>query len=94
MTITQEINDFNDLAEQLWCCDETIALIREQGREDEAFELIEQAMDGQDLTAVNDYVRFDLDEEMGLYNEDGDDDSDYEDEDLTDAEIGDGDWTE
>lgn len=85
MTIITEhfIDNFYELRDLCWSgALQTLDEIEEQGRMDEAIDLIEQVFYGETPTdtEVNDLVWFDLPDMMGLYDED-DDEEDEDDED-------------
>ena len=69
MYIKKAIEDFDDLENMCWNCDEVLEEIRKQEREDEAMEIIEEIFCDIKIpteTELNDFVRFDLENLMGL----------------------------
>ena len=84
MYIKREM-DWDDIKENAWAgAVQVIEDIEAQGREDEAMTLIEETFFNEvpDETQVNDFIWFDLDDMMALYDdeEEEEDEEDYDDE--------------
>lgn len=76
--------DWNDIKENAWAgAMSVIEEIEKQGREDEAMSLIEEVFryEVPDETAVNDFIWFDIEDMMKLYDEDEEEDEDDDEED-------------
>ena len=88
MKVTVEKVDWYDYKENAWGgALNTLNDVEEQGREEEAMNIIEECMSEDVLgyipseTEVNDFIWFNLSDIMHLYDEDDDeDDEEYEDE--------------
>ena len=76
--------EWNDIKENAW--DGAVQVIEEiekQGREDEAMSLIEEVFYDEvpDETDVNDFIWFDIEDMLHLYDEEDDEEDEEEDED-------------
>lgn len=83
MRIIEEhyVDTINELLDLCWSgAVPVLEEIIEQGREREAMDYIEEVFCDEDPsdTAVNDYIWFDLADDMGLYDEDDEEDEDDE----------------
>ena len=90
MVVTTELNTWQELYRNSWAgALDTLHEIEEQGREEEALDILEDLFDPAvwgrvpSETEVNDYIWFNLADAMNLY---GDDDEDEEDDDDDDEE--------
>lgn len=77
MIIRREINDFDSLKDELWSgAIQTMETIEENDKEDEFMDLLDELFpEGEDLTNLNDFIRFDSDyifETLGISEEDED----------------------
>ena len=75
MIIRREINDFDSLKDELWSgAIQTMETIEENDKEDEFMDLLDELFpEGEDLTNLNDFIRFDSDyifETLGISEED------------------------
>lgn len=75
MIIKREINDFDSLKDELWSgAIQTMETIEENDKEDEFMNLLDELFpEGEDLTNLNDFIRFDSDyifETLGISEED------------------------
>lgn len=66
LTYTDTIYDFQGLYDNLWECEHVLEAIEDADREEEAWQLIIEYSNGKSLTEINDFVRFDLLDIMGL----------------------------
>lgn len=66
LTYTDTIYDFQGLYDNLWECEHVLETIEDADREEEAWQLIIEYSNGKSLTEINDFVRFDLLDIMGL----------------------------
>ncbi|MGO5593421.1 hypothetical protein [Acidaminococcus sp. HCP3S3_G9_1] len=78
MIIRREINDFDSLKDELWSgAIQTMETIEENDKEDEFMDLLDELFpEGEDLTNLNDFIRFDSDyifETLGISEEDVED---------------------
>lgn len=78
MIIKREINDFDSLKDELWSgAIQTMETIEENDKEDEFMDLLDELFpEGEDLTSLNDFIRFDSDyifETLGISEEDVED---------------------
>ena len=88
MVVTTELNTWQELFRNSWAgALDTLREIEEQGREEEALDILEDLFDPAvwgripSETEVNDYIWFDLADDMNLYGdeeEEEDDDNDEE----------------
>lgn len=72
MKVYKEIECFNDLMDMCWSgAISNLERAEELGREDELFERVEEVFGDEpiDETAINDYIWFEVDEEMGLWED-------------------------
>lgn len=77
MIIRREINDFDSLKDELWSgAIQTMETIEENDKEDEFMDLLDELFpEGEDLTNLNDFIRFDSDyifETLGISEENED----------------------
>ena len=75
MIIRREIDDFYSLKDELWSgAIQTMETIEENDKEDEFMNLLDELFpEGEDLTNLNDFIRFDSDyifETLGISEED------------------------
>lgn len=75
MIIRREIDDFYSLKDELWSgAIQTMETIEENDKEDEFMDLLDELFpEGEDLTNLNDFIRFDSDyifETLGISEED------------------------
>lgn len=87
MVVTTELNTWQELFRNSWAgALDTLREIEEQGREEEALAMLEDlfnpAVWGRipSETEVNDYIWFDLADDMNLYGEDDEEEDDDDDE--------------
>lgn len=66
LTYYETIYHFQDLYDNLWECDYVLETIENADREEEAWSLIIEYSGGKSLTEINDFVRFELLDIMGL----------------------------
>lgn len=88
MVVTTELNTWQELFRNSWAgALDTLREIEEQGREEEALDILEELFDPAvwgkipSETDVNDYIWFDLADHMNLYGDDDEEDEDDDDED-------------
>ena len=88
MVVTTELNTWQELFRNSWAgALDTLREIEEKGREEEALYLLEElfnpAVWGKipSETDLNDYIWFDLADDMHLYGEEDEDEEDDDDED-------------
>lgn len=88
MVVTTELNTWQELFRNSWAgALDTLREIEEQGREEEALDILEDLFDPAvwgkipSETDVNDYIWFDLADAMNLYGDDDEEDEDDDDED-------------
>lgn len=88
MVVTTEINTWQELFRNSWVgALDTLREIEEQGREEEALAMLEDLFDPAvwgripSETEVNDYIWFDLADDMNLYGEEDEDEEDDDDDD-------------
>ena len=93
MVVTTELNTWQELYRNSWAgALDTLREIEEQGREEEALEILEDLFNPDvcgevpSETAVNDYIWFDLADDMNLYGEDDEEEDDEEEDDDDDEE--------
>lgn len=94
MKVTVERDGWYDYKKSAWDgAISTLNEVAEQGREDEAVEIIEEYMSEGALgyipseTEVNDFIWFNLPDIMHLYDEDDDEDDDNDEDDEDDKEY-------
>ena len=87
MVVTTELNTWQELFRNSWAgALDTLREIEEQGREEEALAMLEDLFDPAvwgripSETEVNDYIWFDLADDMNLYGEDDEEEDDDDDE--------------
>lgn len=88
MVVTTELNTWQELFRNSWAgALDTLREIEEQGREEEALDILEDLFDpavwGEipSETDVNDYIWFNLADAMNLYGDEDEEDDDDDDED-------------
>ena len=88
MVVTTELNTWQELFRNSWAgALDTLREIEEQGREEEALDILEELFDPAvwgkipSETDVNDYIWFDLADHMNLYGEEDEDEEDDDDDD-------------
>lgn len=88
MVVTTELNTWQELFRNSWAgALDTLREIEEQGREEEALDILEDLFDPAvwgkipSETDVNDYIWFNLADAMNLYGDDDEEDEDDDDED-------------
>ena len=97
MVVTTELKNWQELYRNSWAgALDTLRAIEEQGREEEALAMLEELFDHAvcgkipSATEVNDYIWFELADDMELYGEEEDDeeedDEEEDDEDDDDDE--------
>lgn len=77
MIIRREIDDFDSLKDELWSgAIQTMETIEENDKEDEFMDLLDELFpEGEELTSLNDFIRFDSDyifETLGISEENED----------------------
>lgn len=77
MIIRREIDDFYSLKDELWSgAIQTMETIEENDKEDEFMDLLDELFpEGEELTSLNDFIRFDSDyifETLGISEENED----------------------
>lgn len=87
MVVTTELNTWQELYRNSWAgALDTLREIEEQGREEEALDILEDLFDPAvwgripSETEVNDYIWFGLADDMNLYGEDDEEEDDDDDE--------------
>ena len=87
MVVTTELNTWQELFRNSWAdALDTLREIEAQGREEEALDILEElfnpAVWGRipSETEVNDYIWFDLADDMNLYGEDDEEEDDDDDD--------------
>lgn len=85
MVVTTELNTWQELFRNSWAgALDTLREIEEQGREEEALDILEELFDPAvwgkipSETDVNDYIWFNLADDMNLYGDDDEEDEDDE----------------
>ena len=88
MVVTTKLNTWQELFRNSWAgALDTLKEIEEQGREEETLAMLEELFDPAvwgsipSETEVNDYIWFDLADDMNLYGEDDEEEDDDDDED-------------
>ena len=81
MKVTMELDTWQELFRNSWSgAVDTLREIEKQGREEEALDLLEELFDPDvygevpSETAVNDYIWFELADDMNLYGDNDEDD--------------------
>ena len=75
MTITKEIDSYDEIKEMSWCCDELWEKIEKHDLEEEVVQHLEEIFpEPVDETELNDYIRFEMWDSIDLdsYIEDED----------------------
>lgn len=88
MVVTTELNTWQELFRNSWAgALDTLREIEKQGREEEALDMLEDLFNPDvcgripSETELNDYIWFDLADDMKLYDDDDEEDDDEEDDD-------------
>lgn len=66
MIIKEEVNDFNELREKLWNCDDVLAKVEENAQEEQFMNMLEGVFchEAVDLVDLNDYIRFQVEDDF------------------------------
>lgn len=86
MEVKKELNGYDDIKEMSWCCDDLWERVEEFGLEDEAASRIEEVFSYSDNipteTEVNDYIRFELWDDLNIdsYIEEAEEDEEDDEE--------------
>lgn len=82
MIIKKEIDTWQELVDMCWSgASDTLEQAEKVNAEDEVLEHLEQVFDGQEPTEteLNDYIWFELANDLGLYERENDEDDEEED---------------